>query len=165
MIAKEDLSRIHILEQLADDMLDKFIQITEFVEFETGHVVYKEGDLADVFYMLRRGKILIEQRISPKATVTIDTIRPGESFGLASLLDVRVYHLDAICAEPSKLFLIKSEDLLHLFQDDHSLGYKVMRNLTTILEKQLERRTEQFLRTIKTHPDIHDVVQSEPGHA
>jgi len=54
MISKEDLKKIVILKSLTDDMLEKLIPIVNTTSFNKGEIIFKEGDLADKFYILRR---------------------------------------------------------------------------------------------------------------
>ena len=76
MVTIKDLKAIVILGFLTDDMIDKLLPITESLKFDEGEVVFREGENAETFYMVRRGKILLEQRISEKITISIGTVKP-----------------------------------------------------------------------------------------
>ncbi|MBN2384589.1 cyclic nucleotide-binding domain-containing protein [bacterium] len=157
MISKEDLKRIHLLENLPEEMLDKLVPLIEVVEFDEGHVIYTRGDLAETLFMLRRGKVLLEQRISSRATVTVGTINPGEVLGLAALMNGHFYHAEAICSEKCKFFAIRGQNMLTVFDQHFELGYKMMKKVNLLLSEQLERRTEQLLRAFRTHPDMREI--------
>jgi len=45
-------------------------------------------------------------------------------------------------------------------EKDHSMGYRVMQIIASILKSRLERRTEQFLKAIENHPDLHQLFQA-----
>jgi len=48
-----------------------------------------------------------------------------------------------------------------LTKKDHSMGYRMMLVIASILESRLSRRSEQFLKAIKNHPDILLLFQQE----
>jgi CRP-like cAMP-binding protein len=56
---------------------------------------------------------------------------------------------------------IPGQDFLDLMEKDHSMGYRVMQIIASILKSLLERRTEQFPKAIENHPDLHQLFQTE----
>ncbi len=155
MVAKDDLKQIVILGYFTDEMLEKLRQYVELQTYEGGHVIFSEGDIGDTFYMLKRGKVLLEQRISNKVRVSVGSIKPGYSFGWSAMLGgEESYTLEAICAEECEVFSISKEAIKQLLDDDHSMGYYLMQRILVVVKKRLDRRTEQFLRVITAHPDI-----------
>lgn len=151
---KMTLKRNNILGVLSDEMINKIIPYVQKVELGDRKIIYHEGDIADNFYMLDKGKILLEVALADKATVTIGTINAGSSFGIASLLDRRVYKSTAITAENSEILFIPSTDLLDLTKNDDKMASLLMRQISYELYKKLIKRSEQFIRSIITHPDF-----------
>jgi CRP-like cAMP-binding protein len=140
-------------------MIDKLLPITDSLTFDESEVVFREGEKADKFYMVRMGKILLEQRISEKITVSMGTVKPGYAFGWSAMLGGTTYTSDAVCAEKSEIFSINGTELTRLLDKDHSMGYRMTQRVLRIIKKRLEIRTEQFLRAIKDHPDIKHLVE------
>jgi CRP-like cAMP-binding protein len=68
------------------------------------------------------------------------------------------YTSDAICTETSELFAINGEELNNLLDDDHDMGYMLCRRLIRVISRRLRHRTEQFVRIIKQHPDIENLI-------
>lgn len=154
MVSRDDLKRIVILTYLNDPMLDKLVPIIDFLRFEERDAVFREGDIADRFFMLRRGKVLLEKRISDKITVSVGTVKAGFSFGWSAMLDGGPYTSDAICSEPCEVFSVRREKILPMMDADPTLGYIISQRLLRVIKKRLDMRTEQFLRAISTHPDL-----------
>ena len=154
MVSREELKQIVILAHLDDRMLDKLMPFVDQMMYDQNDVIFKEGDMADRFYMLKRGKILLEKRLSEKITVSVGAVKTGFSFGWSSMLDDGAYTSDAVCAETCEVFSVRREKMLHLMNEDHSLGYIFTQRLMHIIKKRLDHRTEQFLRSITEHPDI-----------
>lgn len=157
MPSKEDFRNNNILGNLTDEMLDKILPLVEVLTFEERDHVFKEGDRVEKFYMIRRGTVLIEQRISDHMTVTAGTIAADECFGYSSIFGEGVYSTNAVCADQCEIMTINGEAFMDLLKKDHSMGFYVMHNISEVFGKRVQRRTEQFLRAVTTHPDIHEL--------
>ena len=154
MITREDLKQIVMLGYLTDAMLDKLVPITDLLLFDENDIIFRQGDKSSRLYMVKQGKVLLEQRITDTITVSISAIKPGFAFGWSAMLDEETYTSNAIAAERCELFSFREEKLKALFQKDHSLGFIMSQRLLVIMKKRYDIRTEQFIKTIKHHPDI-----------
>ena len=154
MITNEDLKQIVILTYLTDPMLDKLAKIIDILKFDKEEVIFREKDPSERFYMLRFGKVLLEQRLSEHVTVSVGAIKPGFAFGWSALIENEAYTVDAVCDEPSEVFSFKREKIFKLFDQDPEMGYRMHQRLLVILKKRLDYRTEQFQQAIMNHPDI-----------
>ena len=154
MITREDLKHIVMLGYLTDAMLDKLVPITDLLLFDENDIIFRQGDKSSRLYMVKQGKVLLEQRITDTITVSISAIKPGFTFGWSAMLDEETYTSHAIAAERCELFSFREEKLKALFQEDHSLGFIMSQRLLVIMKKRYDIRTEQFIKTIKHHPDI-----------
>ena len=158
MIAREDLKQIVMLGHLSDEMLDKLIPITELLHFDKREVIFRQGEKSQRFYMLKEGKVILEQRITDKIAVYLSAIKPGSSFGWSAMLDGEEYTIDAVCAEQCKVLSIREDQIKALFEEDHSLGFKMSQQLLHIIKKRYDIRTEQFLKTLRHHPEISSLL-------
>ena len=154
MISRETLRKIVMLGYLTDDMLDELVPITETLQTEENQYVFHQGNKADRLYMVLRGKVLLEQRIGPKVTLSMSAIKPGYTFGWSAMLDEEEYTTDAICSEPSELLSIRAKDLKTIFERNHSLGYIMSQRLLRVIKKRYDIRTEQLIKAIGDHPDM-----------
>jgi len=154
MISREDLKQIVMLGYLTDEMLDKLIPITELLHFDKNEYIFRQGDKAERFYMLQQGKVLLEQKITDTITVSVSAIKPGYSFGWSAMLDEELFTTDAICAEACKIFSFREKKIKMLFQKDNALGFIMSQRLLRIMKKRYDIRTEQFIKTIRHHPEI-----------
>ncbi len=158
MIAREDLKQIAILRKLTDEMVDKLILITELQHFDKRELIFRQGEKSQRFYMLKEGKVILELRISDKIAVSLSAIKSGNSFGWSAMMDGEVYTIDAVCAEPCKVFSFQSEKIKALFEQDHSLGFIMSQRLLEIVKKRYDIRTEQFVKTLRHHPEISNLL-------
>ena len=161
MVSRGDLKNIKIIGYLTDDMVQKLLPEIELLRFAEGEIIFHTGDSADMFYMLKRGKILLEQRISEKVTISMGTVKPGYSFGWSAMLEDEKFSLDTVCGEPCEVLRIRAKTLLGYIEQDHSLGYRFMHGLLHMLRRRLDIRTELFLKLIKNHPDIQPLIKKD----
>lgn len=158
MVTQEDLKQIIMLGYLSDDMREKLLPHVELLRFQERETVFRSGEPADVFFMLKSGKVLLEQRLSNKMTVSVGTIPPGFSFGWSAIIPGGKYTLDTVCAEESSVLAISSDTLVRIMNNDNSLGYIIMQRLLRVMQARLTNRTEQFVRVIAKHPDIQTLM-------
>lgn len=161
MIRKSDLKKNEFMHSLTDEMLEKLMPITAVLEVNSGEMIFNEGDPAEDFYMVKSGKVLLEQKLSDEIMVTVSSIDPGEAFGLSVLLNRDERSMSAICNESATIFVINRNSLLNLMEENHSLGYLIMKQTATVLNRRWVLRTDQFLRALRNHPDIHDLEEYE----
>ena len=158
MTSKEDLKNITILSYLTDEMRDKILPIVEVLRFHEQEIVFKDGDPANRFFMVKRGKVLLELRVSEKATVFVGAVKPGFAFGWSAMLDGGTYTTDAVCAEETEILAVRREQILNLIEADIDMGYRLTQRLLRVIKKRLDIRTEQFIRLIKKHPDMQHLL-------
>ena len=158
MTSVEDLKKILLFGSLTDRMVEQLLPMVQVQSFEGRQIIYETGSPASHFYSLKKGKVLLEAELAPTIIISLGAIKPGYSFGWTSLRREDAHTSIAVCAEPSEIFIIPKDELLGLFDRDHSIGFLVMRKAADILEHRLERRSAQFLKVIAKHPDIAELL-------
>jgi CRP-like cAMP-binding protein len=159
VLSKEDLNEIVMIAHLTDDMRERLAQITDVLNFDKDEILFREGEPADRFYMLRAGNVLLEQRISDKVTACVGSVKPGFSFGWSAMVDNGVYTTEAVCIEPSEIYSFKREKINNLFEQDPKMGFLLYQRLLEIIKKRLDYRTGQFRQAIEDHPDMQNLFE------
>ena len=158
MITVNDLKEFVMLGYLSNEMLTSLIPITEMFHFDENEIVFQQGEKADRLYLLKKGKVLLEQRVTDTLTVSMSSIKPGFSFGWSSMLDNDIYSSNAICAEPCQVYSFKNFKIKKIMEEDHSLGFIISQRLLYVIKKRFDIRTSQLIKTIKFHPDINNLL-------
>jgi len=162
MVSKEELKEIVMLNYLRDEMLDKVIPLVDILAFDEREAVFRQGGRADRFYMLRKGKILLEKRLSDKVTLSLGAVKAGYSMGWSAILDGGFYTSDAVCAEPCQIFSIRRDRFTRLLENNHEIGYILSQRLLRVIKSRLDQRTVQFLKAIQNHPDLQPLFEVQP---
>ena len=158
MVTIEDFKKIDLLQHLSDDALQKILPLAKRLELNHGDVIFKEGEKADTFFLLKRGKVLLEVDISDIISISLGSVKPGFSFGWSALINDSTYTSGAICTEPCEILTVAGKKFQELLKKDHTIGYHIMTGLVHIIRNRLARRTEQFLKVMAKHPDIEKLL-------
>ena len=158
MVSLADLRKIYILDSLTDEMLEKMQSVCQLHLFGERDVIFREGQKAENFYMLLKGKLLLEVEVSETIMISLGAIKSGYSFGWSALLSGASHTSYAICSEPCEVLSIPGRKLQGLLNEDYTMGYKIMESVSKILKNRLERRTSQFLKVMSKHPDLQKLL-------
>ena len=161
MVTYEDLRKIYLFEDLTDEMLGRMMPYTQLRIFGEDAIIFNQGVPAGDFYMLQKGKVLLEVPVSSSVNISLGSIKPGYSFGWSALFPDSEYSTLAVCVEPCEVLSIPGKELVQILESNHTIGYRVMEGVVRIIKRRLERRTEQFLTTLRTHPDMANLISQE----
>jgi CRP/FNR family transcriptional regulator len=154
MISTDDLKKFKIFSELTDSELEKINIKGHPGEFEADSIIFKEGEPAEHVYFLISGKILLEQRITSEMTVTVDTLKSGDTLGTAAIMGIHNYTMDANVAETSELLIVNAHEFSTALAENPDIGFKILKSLCLEMKKQVTERTELFVRSISNHPDF-----------
>ncbi len=157
MLSTDDFKNNSIFSDLTDDMIEKLLPLGKRINVEARDYVFKEGDRVENLFIIKRGTVLIEQRLSDKMTVTAGTVTVGECFGYSSMFEEGTYSTNAVAADPCELIVINGESMMDVLNNDCTMGFMVLKRIVAVFAKRLSRRTEQFLRAVTSHPEIHEL--------
>ena len=159
MLSYDDVRDIIILSHLSDAMLDTVIPSLDILQYEEDDIIFQEGDPAERLFFLKRGKVLLEKRISDKISFSIGAVKPGYSFGWSSILGAGMsYTTLTLCAEPCQVYSIRSDKIRHLLEKDHEMATIFYLRLLWVVKNRLDHRTSQFVTVLRNHPDIESLI-------
>lgn len=133
-----------LAEELEGPQIDKLKAMATEVEFEKNQVVFRENDECQEFYLILSGRIALEMR-APGATITVQTLGPGDEFGWSSLLMRDSWHCQVRCLEHVRTLAFDGKKLLDACYADHSFGFAIMRRLVQILAGRLQASRLQLI--------------------
>jgi len=104
--------------------------------FEAGDLIFREGDPANRFYLLKKGKVVLESEGEGEPTV-IHTLGPGDVLGWSWLFPPYYWHFDARAEQPTDAIFFYGTRLRELCEEDHDLGYELMKRTANVVIKRL----------------------------
>jgi CRP/FNR family transcriptional regulator, cyclic AMP receptor protein len=147
-IAMEGLERIVREHPFFSGMKEEFTAIisgcAKNVRFEAGEFLFHEGKTADLFYLLRSGRVAI-QITTPERSVTLQTVGESEIVGTSWLVAPYRWAFDAKALELTRAIALDAQCLRGKCEDDHTLGYEMMKRFMPILIQRLQASRLQIL--------------------
>src|SRR6202158_5746338 len=86
---------VPIFQGMSQEALELVSGCATNIRFSDGEVLFREGDEADVFYVIRHGRVALDMFVPARGPVTIETVEPGEAIGWSWLFAPYRLHLDA----------------------------------------------------------------------
>jgi CRP/FNR family transcriptional regulator, cyclic AMP receptor protein len=135
---------------MMDEYTDLIAGCAKNVRFEAGQYMFHEGEPADQFYLLRSGRVAL-QIASPERAITIQTVGESEIVGASWLVAPYRWGLDAKALELTRAISIDAACLRGKCEDDHGLGYELMKRFMPILIQRLQASRLQILDVYGVH--------------
>jgi CRP-like cAMP-binding protein len=115
------------------------------VVFEKGQVIFREGEEADRFYLIRQGRVALEVHAAGIGTITIQTLDAGDILGWSWLVPPYRWHFDARAVETTRAIALDGDCLRRKCEEDHDLGYELLKRFAEIITQRLQATRLQLL--------------------
>ena len=124
-----------------------------FADFKKGEVIFREGDPANRFYLIRSGRVELEAEVLERDRMLIQTIGPGDVLGWSWLFPPYYWRFDARAAAPVKALFFYGTWLREYSEQDHNLGYELMKRMAEVVIKRLQS-ARKYLVELRTEGRI-----------
>jgi CRP-like cAMP-binding protein len=118
-----------------NDFIAELMAVAVKETHEAGDVLSREGDPAQWFFVLLKGRIRID--IGQDEQLVYIVSHAGEAFGWSSLLDRERYSSKAQCMEKTTLLKFDAGDIQRLAEDNPVNGMLLYKKLAAMLGNRL----------------------------
>ena len=125
------------------------------VEFKPEESIFREGAPANRFYIILEGKVVLESDVKEGGVVSIQTLGPGDNLGWSWLFPPYYLHFSARAIEPVKTIFFYGTRLQQQCEEDHELGYELMKRVAEVLIQNLHATQQRLM-------ECADVNELEP---
>jgi len=115
------------------------------MRFEAGEVIFREGEEANHFYLIREGKVTLQLHSERRGPVSILTLSDGEILGWSWLFPPYRWKFSAQAIAGTRAFAVDGRCLREKAERDHALGYELLRRFAHVAETRLEATRLQFV--------------------
>lgn len=115
------------------------------VHFNPGQLIFSEGELANRFYLIETGKVILESSGRSGDPVVIDEVGAGDLLGWSWMFPPYVWHFTARAAERTEAIFFYGTILREYCERDHSLGYELFKRMSAVMIKRLQAAREKML--------------------
>jgi len=96
------------------------------VRFEAGAYIFRRGEPADQFYLLRQGRVALEIFAPQRPPIIISTLETGDVLGWSWMVPPYHWRLDARAVEPVRAIALDGKCLRGKCEGNHDLGYELL---------------------------------------
>jgi len=132
------LREVPVFHGLSPDELTTLAGCASNVHFDQGEVLFREGDAADTFYLVRHGSIALEIFVPARGPAIIETLEAGEVAGWSWLFPPYRWHFDARALTAVRATAFDGACLRGKCEDDPKLGYALMSRFAQVLIERLQ---------------------------
>lgn len=135
---EETLASIPFFAGLEQPVLDLLAERAHEVRFDEGAQIFRRGEPADRFFLLRRGTVALEAYVPAGHAFLIETLEAGEVLGWSWLFPPYRWHFDARALTPVTALAFEAPELRSLCHDDPGIACSLMRRFTQIVIERLQ---------------------------
>ena len=121
------------------------------VRFDTGQVIFREGEEANQFYLVREGNLAVELHAAERGPIAVLTVGAGEVLGWSWLVPPYRWQFDARALQPTRAIALDGKCLRAKAEQDHDLGYELLKRVAHIMEERLQATRLQLLNVYDVH--------------
>jgi CRP-like cAMP-binding protein len=115
------------------------------VRFNAGAYILKEGEEANEFYVIRAGKVALEIFAPQRKPIMVETLGEGDILGWSWLLPPYHWKFHARAIEDTRALALDGKCLREKCEQNHDLGYELLKRFTQIIDRRLEATRFQLL--------------------
>ena len=139
---------------LDDDTLALLAGCGANVRFAAGERLFREGDPADTFFVLRHGAVALEIAAAGRPPLVIETLHDGDVAGWSWLVPPYRSAFDARAVEATAAVAMDGACLRGKCEADPALGYLLMQRFVPVI---VERLQSTRLRLLNVYGGPHGV--------
>jgi CRP/FNR family transcriptional regulator, cyclic AMP receptor protein len=157
------LHRIPWFLELSQPQYDRLAGICSFIELEPGEFLLKEGDREDFLFILIEGQVALEVEVPTRGQVAFFTAEALDVIGWESLTPiVRQRTASARAVKRSQLIGLQSKLLDQLCEEDHEMGYVIMKRVANVVASRLLTVRLALMEIIAHTPTTDNLPISSP---
>ena len=115
------------------------------VRFAKDTYIFKEGDKANTFYLVREGNVALEIFAPQRKPIIVATLGEGEILGWSWLLPPYHWKFHAHVLQDTRAIALDGKCLRNKCEENHDLGYEVLKRFAGIVAQRLESTRFQLL--------------------
>ena len=129
-----------------DSSFLKFLSnsVTE-LRIKKGDVLFKHGNRADKFYLLRNGQISIQVPALMGPTLEIQTLGEDQILGWSWLIPPYRWSFQARALEDSDLLEFDGSAILARCEEDPNFGYELFKRFAALMSERLDAARQKMM--------------------
>lgn len=144
-VSEQDLSGLPFLKGLDPRHITFIGRCASNIQFHEGQYIFREGEEANYFYIICQGRVAIQLYTPRRGPITIQTIGDNDVLGWSWLIPPHRWRFDAQAVETTSAIALDGRCLRTKCEQDHSLGYELLKRFAVVITSRLEATRLQLL--------------------
>jgi len=142
---KIKLEDFDFFQEIDSHLLDIISSNAKIKEFDTGKYICRDGEEANVFYLILKGKVALEVNVHSKDSLVLQTLGNGNVLGWSWLFKPYLWNVDARTTEKTKVLELDGKLIRHECEKNHEFGYTLLTKLANVFVNRLQATRLQLL--------------------
>ena len=142
---KTILSEHTVFKDLKPEFNDWLCNCAEKKKFEADKIIFKIGESAEYFYLIKSGKVAVQVYAPPKGTLNIMTLERYDILGWSWLYPPFTYHFEAKTITDTQVFAFDAVKVRNKFSENYEFGYSFLNCFSQIMVRRLAATRLQLL--------------------
>jgi len=136
-----------LFSDLEPEMLAEIAGCASNVRFPKGHVIFREGEEANRFYVIREGKVVLEAFHLERGSIPLQTLEEGQVLGWSWLVPPYRWRFDARCETDVRAFALDGACLRGKCAEHPRLGFELLKRFAMLMDQRLQATRRQLIET------------------
>lgn len=145
------LHKVTLFQNLSPERQEAIFMRMVTTAHPKGTIIFKQGDVADALYIVRKGMLEIFRSESPQDydDIRLCSLKTGECCGEFSLIGSTKRLTTAMTGQETHLLHLTRQDFDELAKKDPELGLQLIRSIADNLLQPFQKNPEFFFQAIR----------------
>ena len=134
----EILRQVPFFDGMGEDEIALIAGCGRNVRFDAGETIFRQGDAADTFFVVRHGTVAVGNFVPPRGELVIETVEAGDLLGWSWLFPPYRSHFDARALSIVRATQFDGACLRDKCAADPAFGYDLMSRFAQVLIERLQ---------------------------
>jgi CRP-like cAMP-binding protein len=141
----EYLTTHEFFSELSEDTVKFLCESVSTLEIKKGQVLFRLGERADKFYILRNGRISVQIPAVMGPTLEVQTLGTDQILGWSWLISPYQWHFQAKAEADSKLLEFDGTAILARCEQEPKLGYELLKRFAVLMSERLDVSRQKLM--------------------
>jgi CRP-like cAMP-binding protein len=141
---REFLSGTSFFGGLDPAVIEQVMGLLKEHRYPAGTTVFAEGDCGKSMYLVRTGELIVQRCCPDGSPVRLLMMRPGDHFGVTTLIDMEPRPFSCIAEKDSLLYELTNADLYQLYKQNWKAYLLLLQNINRELCRRLHKAASRI---------------------
>jgi CRP/FNR family transcriptional regulator, cyclic AMP receptor protein len=139
------LSTHEFFSGFSDDTLKFLYECSGMCEIKKGQVLFRQGENADKFYVVRKGRISIQMPAIMGPTLEIQALGEDQVLGWSWLISPYKWNFQTMAEEDSELLMFDGTAILARCEQEPKFGYELLKKFAELMSMRLDAARKKMM--------------------